>query len=218
MGKKQSPYSAAWYSAGVVPVVNCVAAYQPKGAADIAASYVNLANPGTNNAAPGTAPAHDVTNGWVFNGGTNSRYLKTGIIPDSMYTIIVRFSNQAPSGTYVCGQYAGGNAGKQTIIMAKYTDNNATFYYGSGYKSTPGIVAGIMCLAGATGYINGLPVVTEISTWNAAKTAYQIYIGCVNNAGSAQSFAVVNVQAFAIYNITLTDPQVATLTAAMAAL
>ncbi len=43
--------STWWDNNGAIS--GCVAAYQPKGAADLAASYVNLANSGTYNAAPG---------------------------------------------------------------------------------------------------------------------------------------------------------------------
>lgn len=55
--RTQTPRTAAalpWYRAGGVPAP--VAVYQPKGAADLAESYVNFVNPGTYNAVPGTAP------------------------------------------------------------------------------------------------------------------------------------------------------------------
>lgn len=56
----------------------CVAAYQPIGAASLAASYTNLANPGTYDAAPGTAPTFAAATGWTFDGST--QYLTTGNI------------------------------------------------------------------------------------------------------------------------------------------
>ncbi len=43
-----------WWLAGGIPAENCIAAYQPKGAASYAASKVNLANPGTYDAYEGT--------------------------------------------------------------------------------------------------------------------------------------------------------------------
>lgn len=46
----------------------CVAAYQPKGAASLAASYGNLANPGTYTLGPGDAPTFDTALGWTFDG------------------------------------------------------------------------------------------------------------------------------------------------------
>lgn len=68
-----------WYLAGGITAAQCMAAYQPKGAASLAASYTNLANVGTYTAAPGTAPAFATATGWTFNGATNNRYLETGI-------------------------------------------------------------------------------------------------------------------------------------------
>ena len=65
-----------------------VAAYQPIGAASLAASYSNLFSPGTNDAAPGTAPTFNTAGGWIFNGTT--QWLDTGITRGSGYTMIVR--------------------------------------------------------------------------------------------------------------------------------
>ena len=52
--------AAGWW---VVVGKTCIAAYQPKGAASLAASYVNLQQPGTYDAAPGVAPT------WAAGGG-----------------------------------------------------------------------------------------------------------------------------------------------------
>ena len=68
--------AAGWW---VVAGKTCVAAYQPIGAASLAASYTNLANPGTYDAAPGVAPTFDAVNGWAFN---TTQYLETGIASD----------------------------------------------------------------------------------------------------------------------------------------
>lgn len=78
-----------WWTAG--GATGCVAAYQPIGAASLAASYVNLANPGTYDLAVGggaSAPAFDAATGWGFD-GTN-RWLATGISPAQPLTILVR--------------------------------------------------------------------------------------------------------------------------------
>ena len=50
-------------------------AYQPKGAASLAASYFNLANPGTYNAAPGTAPSL----GQRLTGGRSTQLILSGV-------------------------------------------------------------------------------------------------------------------------------------------
>ena len=63
--KKYPPRS--WWLAGGIAAANCVAAYQPKGAASYAASKVNLANPGTYDLVKITNdPDFDAATGWTF--------------------------------------------------------------------------------------------------------------------------------------------------------
>jgi len=90
---RRNAAGAWWNLFGAIPNANVVAAYQPKDAANLAASYVNLVTPGTYDAAPGTAPTWDATSGWIFNGST--QYLTTGITPviDQSYSAIVRFTD-----------------------------------------------------------------------------------------------------------------------------
>jgi len=61
-----------WWLAGGINAANCIAAYQPIGAADYATSKVNLANPGTYDAYEGTAPDWSAVTGWTFD-STNSQ-------------------------------------------------------------------------------------------------------------------------------------------------
>lgn len=63
-----------WWLAGGIPAANCIAAYQPIGAADYATSLVNLANPGTYDAYAGEAPNFAAATGWGF---TGTQYLLT---------------------------------------------------------------------------------------------------------------------------------------------
>jgi len=71
-------------------IKSCVAAYQPVGAADYAASKVNLLNPGTYNLSDGVAyPDWASATGWTFE-KDKSEYLDTGITIVGGYTIIVR--------------------------------------------------------------------------------------------------------------------------------
>lgn len=81
--------AANWWEAG--GATNCVAAYQPKGAASLAASYVNLANPGVFDAAPGVAPTWDAATGWSFNGST--QYLRSGVPGSAAVSFLMRFSD-----------------------------------------------------------------------------------------------------------------------------
>ena len=86
---KQTSAAVPWWLSGGISAANCIAAYQPKGAADLAASYVNLANPGTYNAAPGVAPTWAAADGWTF-GGTNYLLCGSATLNHNDITVIVR--------------------------------------------------------------------------------------------------------------------------------
>ena len=73
-----------------------------KGAASLAASYINLANPGTYDAAPGTAPSFDTATGWTF-AAASSQYLTTGIVFGVNWTILVRVGSATQSFGYLIG-------------------------------------------------------------------------------------------------------------------
>jgi len=199
-----------WYRAGGAPLP--VAAYQPKGASSLAASYVNLANPGTYDAAPGVAPTLDAS-GWVFNGST--QYLDTTYIMASVSaSTIVRFSNSLEEA------FAG--------VIGSRSSNGAVYYGITPYRSsvrhrfwnsngspvdeTPAVVSGTMAIAGSTGYVNGAPdsaLTISSVTGNSIKIASFM---------PTWGFWGGSIQAVVIYNTTLTAPQVAAVSAAMAAL
>lgn len=94
----------AWYTAP--SGVTCVAAYDAIGAASLADSYTNEANPGTYDAAPGTAPTWAYGTGWTFNGTT--QYLTLGGLPATTKPVswIIRLTPistgaiQAPIASY----------------------------------------------------------------------------------------------------------------------
>lgn len=83
--------AAPFYLAGGIDKANVLAAYQPKGAASLAASYINLANPGTGDATVTTPPTFDASRGWIFNG--TSQFIKTGIVPDANTSVIIKFTD-----------------------------------------------------------------------------------------------------------------------------
>lgn len=209
LGSGRGGAAAAWYLSGGVSAANCVAAYQPIRAVSLAASYVNLANPGTFDAAPGTAPAFDTATGWTFD-AASSQYLTTGITPASGYSMIVRFSDISNANS----------------IIGQFT-NNARFFispnqsgivvYGSGQfvTTSPGITSGVLAIAGQQGYRNGTADGASIGTWTTT-ASYAIILGARNLVPI--NYGAGKIQAAAIYNTTLTAPQVAAISAAMAAL
>ena len=189
-------------AAGVTPV----AAYAPKGAASLAASYTNLANPGTYDAAPGVAPTWDAATGWAF---VTNKYLTTGIIPASGWTMIVKFSNQVGLGCLIGESSAGANFGLYG------DDGTVKKYYLSGGVLTlaPKATSGVMAVAAQVCYLDGSSVGTIATAWSNT-TSYQIDIGRRNGAAPLH-YLTGKIQSVWIASSTLSAAQIATQSAAM---
>lgn len=204
-----SAASGGWWD-NFGAISGCICAYAAKGAADLAASYINLANPGTYNASPGVAPTLD-SSGWVFNG--SSQYLTTGIVPTASYTVICRYSNWTlASDKTLFGLYGSGT----TSFAAKLSSPTATQWLRGGTLNV-GIAStsGVLALAGKNAYRNGssdgtVPV-------GGTDPTLAIMIAAMNN-GSALELSAVKIQAFAIYNRTLSGAEIATETTLINAL
>lgn len=184
--------AALWYRAGGAPLP--VAAYQPKGAADLAASYVNLANPGTYNAAPGVAPSFDAATGWTFNGST--QYLTTGVTPsDTNFAMLIRFADTTASGVPI-GVYRAAPNRFYNFYVTK--DASVTFSFGSNFTVIPGTFnSGVLGYAALTGYKNGLSIGAVGAVGNTPDS--DIYIGTRNDAVLFLFYAG-KIQAVAIWN------------------
>ncbi len=207
LGRKATA-AAAWYA---VTGKTCVAAYQPKGAAGLAASYVNLANPGTNNAAPGTAPTFDTSTGWTFAAG-NSQYLRTGVLllNDQSWSVLLRFSNDAGVGV------AFGCATGAALQLAPNYSGSAIYSSGGSLNKT-GYSSGVTGIAGNVAYKNGTAETGTIPT--SAGVFAAALIGARSNASDvANTFWTGKIQALAIYSAILTPTEMATVAAAMALL
>lgn len=193
------------------------AAYQPKGAANLAASYNDLSGNG-NNCGPGVAPAWDAVNGWRFDGATH--WLDTLFVPqnDQSQTMIVQFTNYVTSGAQdaLAGLDNGGGIRFKFDVWvwaARVRYNNGNFVQVVRDVS----VGGNLCVAGNQGYWNGAVDGGAIAGWG-GPTALTTYIGAANVWGAAGTFTQVDVQAFALYDCVLTAPQVLAVATAMAAL
>lgn len=195
-----------WYRAGGAPVP--IAAYQPKGAASLAASYINLANPGTYNATvPTAAPTWDVVNGWIFNG--SSQYLSTGYnVPVPTPTVIVKFSNVTNAG-YIFGC----NTGSYFLLCPNAATGKVQYYRGCDAgvirETAPVLTSGVLAMTNY-GYRNGSVDTTALPTDGVA-IAEPIRIG----SRGAANYTACYIQAFAIYSTWLTAPQVLAVTNAM---
>jgi len=212
--------AGGWWLAGGIAPANCVVAYQPKGAASYSASKVNLANPGTYDANDegAHAPSWAESTGWYCD---SSRYLLSGIVPGSGWTMIARINNQSNSDPHAnicgCDNYTNG---ERFYLRCKHNTTARVYGYGDAAKviANGAFTSGVMAIAGANCYLNGVSDGIA-GTWKT--TALPITIGALNSAvfNSVASHALYGyILALAIYNATLTAQNISDLTTAMNAL
>lgn len=143
-----------WYLAGGAPMP--VAAYQPIGAASLSASYVNLANPGVYDAAPGVAPTLGA-GGWGFDGIAQYLRVQIGLATTAM-SIVLRYAGAISGFSAAVGSSANGAA--RIAIIPRYAGDAGKRAYRHGGTAVSGVgadAAGIMALCGNIGYFNGFP-------------------------------------------------------------
>jgi hypothetical protein len=200
----------AWYIAGGATVP--IAAYRPKGAASLAASYVNIVNPGTYNAAPGTAPTFAAATGWGF---TGTQFLNTGILSAANMTVLVRFSGSTGNDRCIFGSR---NTTNGLYAVARLNaELQHSYNYGPNRVTVVGALAGgVVAIAGAKGYLNGAQETATLD--NVIATPLVLYVGAANIDGVTSLHFVGNIQAVAIYSSVLTAAQVLAISTAMAAL
>lgn len=212
LGSGRGGAAAQWWLSGGVSAANAIAVYQPIGAASLAASYINLANPGVFDAAPGVAPTWAAATGWTFGG---AQYLTTGATPASGWSMIVRYSDATTLSSIIAGSESSTTT---RFFLSNSFSGGAGCGYGYGGFTLvgPRLQTGILCVASTNGYRNGTIDTSAVGTWSGTATR-SIYIGAYNNGTVAFPFAG-KIQAVAIYTATLSAAQVAAISAAMAAL
>lgn len=195
-----------WYLAGgIAPTI----VYQPKGAVSLAASYVNLASPGTNDASAGVAPTFDTAVGWI---GDGTQYVISGAtVSDTTWTVIVRYASLTVNG-FLLGGGSGSN-----ILGLRPQAGNVGYYFGDTFTAAPDAAAsGRLAIAGTKGYRNGVVESGTIAT-PAAPASNPQYIFCRNN-GTPANFVTCSIQAVAFYRAILTAGQIAAIDTKLAAL
>ena len=187
---------APWWLAGGAP--EPVAVYQPIGAASLAASYVNLANPGTFDAAPGVAPTWASGTGWEFDGTT--QYLMTGVVHAQGWLMIARITPQGwPLNQYAAGARSSTSTRLELGIGFSVSRNvfivshGGALVTGSGTNGTNYVLAATQ----GAGYIDGVTVGSP-GAWDGTNTR-AIAIGATNNDGTISNWWNGTVQAVAIY-------------------
>ncbi|MEB3214382.1 MAG: LamG-like jellyroll fold domain-containing protein [Leptolyngbyaceae bacterium] len=200
LGTKNTVGSIQWWRglSGNVTVNPDDIIYDPISAADLNASYVNLANPGTNDVGVGSAPVF--TNGWVFNGTSN--YL-SGIQPfGPSKTLIIWFEKFGQTGIY--------GAGDNKLLVRPYLSPATTRLT---LQTNADLIGDTQC--GILGLRRGQPIfrngkntgVNLSSTWPAG-TDYPIFIGARNSAGTPLQFGAGSVYMYALYNRVLSDAEI----------
>jgi hypothetical protein len=182
-----------WLTGGI-PAANCIAAYEPMDAASLAASYTNLANPGTYNATLGVAPNWAAGTGWTGDGA--SIYLRTGMTPDATWSAIVRFSSAT-----VGRIFAGETDKRFGIVPVGVAD--AYYLFGDVLTVAGGATAsGVMAITPGKAWRNGVQVGTIPS---AGTTWSEIYLLARQRAGAASVFYAGNAQRIYFYNIDISS-------------
>jgi hypothetical protein len=213
MAQQAGGVVSPWYLSGSIPAANCIIAYQSKGAADMAASLTNLANPGTYTAVPAAglaSPTFSAATGWTFDALSSTR-ITIGYVPPNQVTrsLIMRISD-ATAGN-ICGT-------RNTAAFLQITQAGV-FFNGTGtaYTHSAALTTGVVAVAGLDAYLDGVDI-GNITAGTYDQGARDIRIGCYNNNGSNSLYYTGKIQAWAIYDITLTALQVAAVTTAMQAL
>ena len=195
-----------WYRAGGAPPP--IAVWQPKAGngwapANLAGSYVNRVNPGTYDAAPGTAPAWAAATGWTFV-TASSQFLTTGLVPANGYSMLVRF-NSAPTVAAtlaLCGIGIGVANKRFAIYSALLGADDHVYGYGNSSTSTGiRLASGTMGITVTNYYLDG--VIDGIpGTW--VNTTAGILLGAVNSADpgpTAASFFGGVITAAAVWSV-----------------
>lgn len=203
--------SGWWDNSGAIS--GCVLAYQPIGAASLAASYTNLQNPGTYDATPGTAPTFAAATGWTFAAGS-SQYLDTQYQPvGTTKTLIARYSGVSPGGYAVLSCTDVLN----TANLFLFASLAGSVYYaniGTAARS-PQMAAGVIGLSGGQPYRNGA---TDGAAFTAGSATWRnLHVGRYNiGTGGTQYYLTGSVQAIAVYTGNLTAGEMSTVMTAMA--
>jgi len=203
--------AGGWWLSGGISAADCLIAYQPKGAADYAASKVNLANPGTYNATESTSTiAWTTETGW--DNTATGRYMKTGF-SDWLreYSLIIKFSDIA-SGTYLLGD-------NDNCLYIRTGGRVANYGEGANKSSTfiaiTDFTSGVMAISDRTAYKDKVAYGSALQE-SANDLTAEIFLFGGYLGGS---YVVLGkIQAFALYKITLTGTQVGLLGTAMNAL
>lgn len=203
---------------GIYRAVSTAGSVWGPGPASLAESYINLANPGTYDAAPGTAPSFATATGWTFNGIT--QHLTTGIVPAKQsWSMLIRFSGATSASVAKALAGCGANGAQPIFLLRPFNglQSNTVFGSGGALVDTQRITSGVLGVAGATAYADGSSR-GAISSGTGGAIVDALVIGAANRGGTITEYNNVAIQAVALYSTTLSAADVAALTIRMNAL
>lgn len=211
----KSKYTSAitdnpWWLAGGIPKNACVAAYQPIGASSYLASKVNLANPGTYDAADGAAIPTWGSTGWTFD-GASSQYLVMGVTGIGQnWSAIVAFSGASTNDDAIFG------ATTSFRIWPRRGTGGTHLFSSAAQNLMPSglVTSGVLAIAGTGCYKDG--ILEGNVAANSGVSSNVLWIGGQQGDGTRHWTGVI--ASIAFYNTPITGYQVAALTRAMNAL
>ena len=205
LGGKAAPV-VPWYLAGDILPENCIAAYQAIGAADISASMVNLANPGTYDLTvpTGSPPTFNTATGWAST-QASPKYWDTGITPVYNTTsYIARFANGVNNENWLLGICKNDFSKYFRCAPSRTTADQwgleiGSLLVGTGEVSTGTIGYGTNC------FINGVKVANGARV--SVSFTQSLWLMGVHREGTSAAHRDFegNLLACAFYNIQLSD-------------
>jgi hypothetical protein len=199
-----------------------VGAYQAKSAASYPASLINLANPSTNDLVEGNgAVPWAAGTGWGLVNAAQ-QYFDTGIVPilnPVTWSVLIQYSNMAAgtfspfglldtipvNGGFWCQHWTAGGA-----MRCRHGNFNIS-------SNAPTLTSGNYGFAAKQPYRNGVAEGVAMAA-GVGLTDLSIFLGAFSSNGVSSQWPTFDCEAFVVYNVTLTAPQVLARATAMAAL
>lgn len=211
MGRRSGAGSAPWYLAGgEIAAENCVAAYSAVGAASQEDSYINLANPGTNDLSVALgSPGWSAATGWSFDGA--SALTMGAITLNSEFSIFISVADVSDIST---GKYFGdaSQVGGRRIKFSKYSTTASDLRMGVEIGTATAVfpdafvVAGNHVITNTNLYTDGV-----VKTPSFAANWFSYFDFWIGAAKGDSARMIGKIKRFAIYNVQLTPQQIVAL-------
>lgn len=203
-----------WWDEGGISDTVCLAAWQPKNAASLAASYTNLKKPGTYDLTGTTPPTWNASQGWIC-ASSVKRLDLSDMVLGTAHTTIALIKPTAQLPVYYFGPLTGDGSSNTSSLAVAGDATTVTFLpYTTGSAgrdaTVSNIVGSIVVVAAARNgtsvdfYLNGVKQTTNAGTMQ--NNPFTMKTLLYRNGGIGYTGEV---RAIAAYNAVLTDAQIA---------